>query len=73
MELMVQFGMKPVEVLRADLLNGAKLLGWSGKIGELKQGYFADIVAVQGNPLEDIGALRKVQFVMKDGIVYRRP
>lgn len=73
MELMVQFGMKPVEVLRADLLNGAKLLGWSGKIGELKQGYFADIVAVQGNPLEDIGALRGVQFVMKDGVVYRRP
>lgn len=73
MELMVQFGMKPVEVLRADLLNGAKLLGWSGKIGELKQGYFADIVAVQGNPLEDIGVLRRMQFVMKDGVVYRRP
>jgi imidazolonepropionase-like amidohydrolase len=70
---MVQFGMKPVEVLRADLLNGARLLGWSAKIGELKQGYFADIVAVQGNPLEDIGALRRVQFVMKDGMVYRRP
>jgi imidazolonepropionase-like amidohydrolase len=73
MELMVQFGMKPVEVLRADLLNGARLLGWSGKIGEVKQGYFADIVAVQGNPLEDIGALREMQFVMKDGVVYRRP
>jgi imidazolonepropionase-like amidohydrolase len=73
MELMVQFGMKPAEVLRADLLNGARLLGWSAKIGELKQGYFADIVAVQGNPLEDIGALRRVQFVMKDGMVYRRP
>jgi imidazolonepropionase-like amidohydrolase len=73
MELMVQFGMKPVEVLHADLLNGARLLGWSAKIGELKQGYFADILAVQGNPLEDIGALRRVQFVMKDGTVYRRP
>ncbi|HEY2040352.1 MAG TPA: amidohydrolase family protein [Edaphobacter sp.] len=73
MELMVQFGMKPADVLRADLLNGAKLLGWSGQIGELKQGYLADIVAVGGNPLEDVKVLRKVQFVMKDGVVYRRP
>jgi len=73
MELMVQFGMRPVDVLRADLMNGAKLLGWSGKIGELKQGAFADVIAVSGDPLEDITALRKVQFVMKDGKVYRRP
>jgi imidazolonepropionase-like amidohydrolase len=70
---MVQYGMKPVEVLRADLVNGARLLGWSGQIGELKQGYLADIVAVSGNPLDDISVLRKVQFVMKDGVVYRRP
>lgn len=73
MELMVQFGMKTADVLRADLLNGAKLLGWSGKIGELKEGYLADVIAVEGNPLDDIGALRKVAFVMKDGTVYRRP
>ncbi|QNI38466.1 amidohydrolase family protein [Edaphobacter sp. 4G125] len=73
MELMVQFGMKPEDVLRADLLNGAKLLGWPGQIGELKQGYFADVIAVQGNPLEDISVLRKVSFVMKGGVVYRRP
>lgn len=73
MELMVQFGMKPRDVLRADLLNGATLLGWSSRIGELKGGYFADVIAVEGNPLEDISALRKVQFVMKGGVVYRRP
>lgn len=73
MELMVQYGMKTPEVLRADLLNGAKLLGWSGKIGEIKEGSLADIIAVQGDPLQDIGALRRVQFVMKDGVVYRRP
>ena len=72
MELMVQFGMKPADVLRADLLNGAKLLGWSGQIGELKQDYFADLIAVQGNPLEDISALHKVQFVMKGGKIYLR-
>jgi imidazolonepropionase-like amidohydrolase len=73
MELMVEFGMKPADVLRADLLNGAKLLGWSGQIGELRAGYFADVIAVQGNPIEDITVLRKVSFVMKGGVIYRRP
>jgi len=73
MELMVEFGMKPVDVLRADLLNGAKLLGWSGQIGELKGGYLADVIAVAGNPVDDITALRRVTFVMKGGAAYRRP
>jgi imidazolonepropionase-like amidohydrolase len=72
-ELMVQYGMAPADVLRADLLNGAKLLGWAGQIGELKAGYYADVIAVEGNPLEDISSLAKVGFVMKDGTVYRRP
>ena len=73
MELMVEYGMKPADVLRADLINGAKLLGWGGQIGELKAGYFADVVAVQGDPTSDITVLRKVTFVMKDGVIYRRP
>jgi len=73
MELMVQYGMKPADVLHADLINGAKLLGWSGQIGELKPGYYADIIAIQGNPLEDSTTLRKVTFVMKNGVVYRHP
>ena len=70
--LMAQFGMKPADVLRADLLNGAKLLGWEGQIGELKHGYFADVIAVPGNPLEDISVTQHVSFVMKDGTIYRR-
>jgi imidazolonepropionase-like amidohydrolase len=70
--LMAQFGMRPADVLRADLLNGAKLLGWEGQIGELKPGYFADVVAVPGNPLEDISVTQHVSFVMKDGTIYRR-
>jgi imidazolonepropionase-like amidohydrolase len=73
LELMVEYGMKPMAVLQADLLNGAKLLGWSGRIGELKAGYYADVIAVQGNPAEDISVTKKVSFVMKDGVVYRRP
>jgi imidazolonepropionase-like amidohydrolase len=71
--LMVKFGMKPLDVLQADLLNGAKLLGWPNEIGALKPGYFADIVAVPGNPLDDISALTRVTFVMKSGIIHRKP
>ena len=71
-ELMVKYGMAPVAVLQADLINGAKLLGWQGQIGELKPGYFADIVAVPGDPTKDIGAVTHVSFVMKGGVVYRK-
>jgi imidazolonepropionase-like amidohydrolase len=72
LELMVQYGMKPLDVLRADLLNGAKLLDWEHEIGALKPGYNADIIAVPGNPLDDIHVLARVSFVMKGGVVYRR-
>ena len=71
-ELMVKYGMKPADVLRADLLNGARLLGWGGQIGELKPGFYADIIAVHGNPLDDISTLRKVTFVMKNGAVVKQ-
>ena len=70
--LMVQFGMKPLAVLQADLLNGAKLLGWEGQMGELKAGYYADVIAVPGDPLEDIGVSEQVSFVMKGGVIYKR-
>jgi len=70
--LMVRYGMKPLAVLQADMINGAKLLGWQGQIGELKPGYFADIVAVPGNPLDDISVVERVSFVMKDGAVVRQ-
>lgn len=72
LELMVQYGMKPLAVLQADMINGAKLLGWGGQIGELKPGYLADVIAVQGNPLEDITAMEHVTFVMKDGAIVRQ-
>jgi imidazolonepropionase-like amidohydrolase len=71
-ELMVQYGMKPLDVLKADLLNGAKLLDWGGELGALKPGYDADIIAVPGNPLDDISVLKRVSFVMKAGVIYRR-
>jgi imidazolonepropionase-like amidohydrolase len=71
LELMVQYGMKPLAVLQADMINGAKLLGWGDEIGQLKPGFLADIIAVKGNPLEDISAVEQVTFVMKDGTVFR--
>jgi len=71
-ELMVKYGMTPLAVLQADLLNGAKLLGWEGQIGALKSGYFADVIAVPGDPLQDVSALKHVVFVMKSGVIYRK-
>jgi imidazolonepropionase-like amidohydrolase len=71
-ELMVQYGMSPIAVLQADLINGAKLLGWKGKIGALRPGYFADVIAVPGDPTKDVSVLRQVSFVMKGGVVYRK-
>jgi imidazolonepropionase-like amidohydrolase len=70
--LMVQYGMTPLAAVQAGTLNGAKLLGWQDQIGALKAGYYADIVAVPGDPLQDIGVLQKVAFVMKGGTIYKR-
>jgi imidazolonepropionase-like amidohydrolase len=70
--LMVMHGMSPLAVLQADLLNGAKLLGWEGHIGALESGYLADIVGVQGDPLQDISAVQNVEFVMKGGVIYKK-
>jgi len=72
-ELMVKFGMTPLAAIQAGTINGAEVLGWPDQIGQLKAGFLADIVAVPGNPLTDISALTKVAFVMKGGVVYRRP
>jgi len=71
--LMVKYGMSPLDVLKADYLNGARLLSWGDKIGKLKASYYADIIAVPGNPVEDISVTQQVSFVMKDGIIYRSP
>jgi imidazolonepropionase-like amidohydrolase len=70
--LMVKHGMSPLAVLQADLLNGAKLLGWDGQIGVLEPGYLADVIAVSGDPLQDISVLKNVSFVMKSGVIYKK-
>ena len=71
--LMVDWGgMTNMEAIQAGTLNGAKLLGWDKNLGSLTSGKWADIVAVQGDPLKDIRATEKVVFVMKNGVVYRK-
>jgi len=70
--LMVKFGMTPAAALQADLLNGAKLLGWSNEIGQLTPNFYADIIAVPANPLDDISTCEHVKFVMKNGQIVRQ-
>jgi imidazolonepropionase-like amidohydrolase len=69
---LVKYGMTALGAIQAGTLNGAKVLGWQGQIGALKAGYFADVIAVAGDPLADITALQRVEFVMKGGVVYKR-
>ncbi|WP_242918669.1 metal-dependent hydrolase family protein [Pontibacter liquoris] len=73
MELMVDYGMKPLEVLHAATAVNAKVFGISDKVGSIKPGLLADLVAVSGNPATSIAQVRQVQLVMKDGIVYKQP
>ena len=69
--LMVEFGMKPIEAIRSATVDAAELVGVAGKAGVLEKGYWADLIAIEGNPLTDIRAMEKVRFVMKEGKVYR--
>jgi len=70
--LMVKYGMSPLAALQADLLNGAKLLAWDGQIGSLEAGYLADVIAVPGDPLQDLSVLENVAFVMKAGTIFKK-
>ena len=72
-ETMVKFGMPLVDALRSATSVNARVLHMSDKIGAVKQGLLADVIAVEGDPTKDVGALRKVKFVMKGGAIYREP
>ncbi|HEX3560067.1 MAG TPA: amidohydrolase family protein [Pyrinomonadaceae bacterium] len=72
-ELMVEYGMKPLDAIRAATTRAAELLRMEKQVGAIEPGKYADIIAVDGNPLEDIRALRRVTFVMKAGQVYLSP
>lgn len=70
--LMVQAGLSPAAALQSATGAAAALLGMAADVGTVEPGRFADLVAVRGNPLEDVGLLRQVGFVMKGGVVYKR-
>ena len=72
LELMVNYGMSPVQALRAATSANAKMLHWDNRLGAVKPGLWADLIAVQGDPTRDISATRRVQFVMKGGVVYKQ-
>jgi imidazolonepropionase-like amidohydrolase len=72
-QVYVKNGMKPLDAIRAATLTNAELLGWSDRAGAIEPGKLADVIGVRENPLEDITALERVAFVMKDGKVFRGP
>ena len=68
---MVRFGLTPMQAIQAATVNAADLMGWTNKVGSVTAGKLADIIAVSGNPLDDVTLLENVKFVMKGGVVYK--
>ncbi|MGZ7031542.1 MAG: Xaa-Pro dipeptidase [Thermoanaerobaculia bacterium] len=69
---MVRWGLTPMQAITAATTSAADLLGWSDKVGAIAPGMFADIIAVNGDPLKDVTELERVTFVMKGGVVYKK-
>ncbi|MGH9199625.1 MAG: amidohydrolase family protein [Vicinamibacterales bacterium] len=72
LDALARAGMPPPDVIRSTTVTAADVLGWSDRVGTLEAGRFADAIAVDGDPLADIGALKRVTFVMKGGTVVRK-
>lgn len=70
---MVEAGMPAIDAIRSATLSASSLLDQTGRLGAIEPGYAADIVAVSGDPLRDITLLQQIRFVMKDGVVYKKP
>jgi imidazolonepropionase-like amidohydrolase len=68
---MVEWGMQPMDAIRAATINSADAIGWPTKVGSLELGYYADLIAVSGDPLSDVRVLESVKFVMKGGTVVK--
>ncbi|MEY3321185.1 MAG: hypothetical protein RLZZ417_768 [Bacteroidota bacterium] len=72
MELMAEYGMPNLDILKAATSVNARAMNWQDKLGHIKEGFLADLVVVKGNPLDNISQIREVKFVMKDGVVYKK-
>lgn len=68
---MVEWGMKPIDAIQAATINAADLIGWSDKVGAIEKGHYADVIAIEGDPLADVKSLENVGFVMKGGVVVK--
>ena len=68
---MTKLGLSPLEAIRAATTNAAELMGWQDKIGSIEPQKYADIIAVSGDPIADIGELERVKFVMKSGAIVK--
>jgi len=71
MEMMVDYGMKPLDVLKSATSINADVFGYGDRIGRIKKGLFADVIAVEGDPSVDIKNIRKIKLIMKDGLLYK--
>jgi len=69
--VMVTYGMTSMQAIQAATVNAADLLGWGGKVGRIAPGFYADLIAVDGDPVADVHALERVRFVMKGGVVWK--
>ena len=65
------YGMTPMQAIQAATVNAADLMGWKDKVGSISAGKFADIIAIDGDPLADVTQLTKMKFVMKGGVVIK--
>ncbi len=72
MELMAEYGMPNLDILKAATSVNARAMNWQDKLGHIKEGFLADLVVVKGNPLDNISQIREIKFVMKDGVVYKK-
>jgi imidazolonepropionase-like amidohydrolase len=72
MELMAEYGMPNLDILKAATSVNARAMNWQDKLGHIKEGFLADLVVVKGNPLENISRIREVKMVMKDGVIYKK-